>query len=224
MRKLCLDGMKVLKVQLQDNGQIPREQADEWRAAGMKVWGAVGHVDGRNPLELASWLRAERVRLALAGLDCNFEEDVRRLDADSGGQWSVQFATEARRLMPTLPLHLDTYYGSAAASPGINLGPYKAKGFRLTLQSYWGDGVWDDPPTRMVQWTGNASPPWPRAYVKPLHRVVANSAGKMPDWQVVFADHVASGLKGVGWYYIDGADFDLLRWLTREAVRRGCAY
>ena len=149
---------------------------------------------------------------------------MRRLDADSGGQWSVQFATEARRLMPTLPLHLDTYYGSAAASPGINLGPYKQQGFRLTLQSYWGDGVWDDPPTRMVQWTATAAPPWPRAYVKPLHRVVPNSASKLPDWKVVFADHRASGCKGVGWYYIDGADYDLLRYLTREAIRTGCAY
>ena len=41
MAKLRSDGMRVLKVQLQDNGPIPRDQADEWRAAGM-VWSAVG--------------------------------------------------------------------------------------------------------------------------------------------------------------------------------------
>ena len=175
MAKLRSDGMRVLKVQLQDNGPIPREQCDEWRAAGMKVWGAVGHVDGRDPRELAAWLRAERVRLALSGLDCNFEEDVRAMDGNSGGQWSSDFAFEARRLMPTLPLHIDTYYGSAAASPGINLGPYQKNGFRLTLQSYWGDGVYDDPPPRMVRVDSRCFASWPKALVKPLHRVVANS-------------------------------------------------
>jgi hypothetical protein len=123
-------------------------------------------------------------------------------------------------------MHVDTYYGSAAATPGINLAPYLfPNGFRLTLQSYWGvDGLWDDPCTRMVQWTSGASPAWPKAKVKPLHRVSPNSAGQLPDWEVVFSDQKASGLKGFGMYYIDGADFDLLRWLTREAIRRGCAY
>lgn len=223
--KLRADGMRVLRVQLQDNGPIPVEQAKEWRDAGVKVWGAVGHVDGRDAKELAGWLKSERVRLSLTGLDCNFEEDVRAMDAASGGQWSKAFAAEARRLMPTLPMHLDTYYGPAAASPGINLGAYtKDNGFRLTLQSYWGDGVYDDPCTRMVQWTSGASPYIPKAIVKPLHRVVPNSQGQMPDWDVVFSDWQASVLKGGGFYYIDGADFELLRWLTREALRRGCAY
>ena len=69
MAKLRSDGMRVLKVQLQDNGPIPRDQADEWRAAGMKC-GRGGHVDGDDPTELARWLKGERNRLALAGLDC----------------------------------------------------------------------------------------------------------------------------------------------------------
>ena len=88
--------------------------------------------------------------------------------------------------------------------------------------------MWNDPPTRMVEWTSGASPPWSKAMVKPLHRVVrpdsGPDAGKLPDWDVVFADQRAAGLLGVGYYRIDGADFDLLRWLTREAIRRGCAY
>lgn len=223
--KLRADGMRVLRVQLEDNGPIPVEQAQEWRDAGMHVWGAVGHVHGREPLRLAAWLKSERVRLSLTGLDCNFEEDVRAMDGASGGQWSTTFAAEARRLMPTLPLHLDTYYGSAAATPGINLGAYKAKGFRFTIQSYWGaEGIWDDPPTRMVNWLGGASPTIPKAIVKPLHRVSPNTAGELPHWETVFADWKASGLLGGGWYYIDGADFDLLRWLTREAIRRGVAF
>jgi hypothetical protein len=220
--------MRVIKVQLQDNGPIPVEQAKEWRDAGFQVWGAVGHVDGWDASELARWLKSERVRLSLTGIDCNFEEDVRAMDAASGGLWSSQFASGARYLMPTLPMHLDTYYGSAAASPGIDLGAYKSNGFRLCLQSYWGEGIWDDPPTRMVQWTSGASPPWPKAYVKPLHRVVAPGsgqyAGQLPDWEKVLINSMIAGTKGIGFYYIDGADFDLLRWLTREAIRRGCAY
>lgn len=228
MAKLRQDGMRVLKVQLQDDGPIPQEQAQEWRDAGLKVWGAVGHVDGRDPGELAYWLKAERVRLSLTGLDCNFEEDVRALDAASGGVWSKDFADRARILMPYLPMHIDTYYGSAAASPGINLAPYKANGFRLTLQSYWGEGIWDDPPTNMVKWTSGASPPWPKAVVKPLHRVVAPGsgpyAGQLPDWNIVFGNQKVAGLLGVGFYHIDGADFELVRWLTREALKRGVAY
>ena len=228
IRKLYTDGMRVLRVQLQDNGPIPREQADEWRAAGMKVWGAVGHVDGRDPKELAAWLKAERVRLALTGMDCNFEEDVRRMDAESGGQWSITFASEARRLMPTLPMQIDTYFGPAAAMPGINLGAYKANGFRPLIQSYWGNGIWDDPPTHMVEWLGAASPSWPPALIKPVHRVVppdtGEHAGQLPNWSVVFNDWRESGLKGGSYYYIDGADFELLRWLTRETIKRGCAY
>lgn len=150
------------------------------------------------------------------------------MDAESGGQWSAIFAAEARRLMPTLPLQLDTYYGSAAATPGINLGAYKWQGFRLCIQSYWGDGIWDDPPTHMVEWTKGANPPWPKSVIKPMHRVVAPSkgeyAGQLPDWDVVFMDCKAAGTLGVGFYYIDGADFELVRWLTREAIRRGIAY
>lgn len=231
IRKLYDAGMEQLRVQLQDDGPIPVEQVKEWREDGkVKVWGAVGHVNEweSNPKGLAAWLKSERVRLSLTGLDCNFEEDVRGFDERSDGKWSAIFAPEMRRLCPTLPLHLDTYYGPAAAKNGINLGAYLAAGFKYTLQSYWGNGIWDDPPTRMVAWTSGANPRIPKAIVKPLHRVVAPDvgqfAGQLPNWEVVFSDWELSGLKGGGFYYIDGADFDLLLWLFKECIRRGVAY
>jgi hypothetical protein len=223
--KLSADGMRVLKVQLQDNGPIPVEQAQEWRGAGMKVWGMVGHVDGREPLELAAWLKAERVRLSLTGLDFNFEEDVRAMDAATNGQWSVEFTREARRLMPTLPMHLDTYYGPAAATPGINLGAYKAIGCRFSIQTFWGpEGLWDDPPTNMVKWCAGASPVIPRAIVKPILRTAPNNSGKLPDYDVAIADWKASGCRGGALYPIESYDFDKLRALIRKLIAAGVAY
>src|SRR3990167_8383228 len=63
-------GARVIRVQLQDNGPVPRWLVEGWKARGWRVWGAVGHVDGRDPIGLASWLRSEKVRLGLQGLDC----------------------------------------------------------------------------------------------------------------------------------------------------------
>ena len=166
MAKLRSDGMRVLKVQLQDNGPIPRDQADEWRAAGMKVWGAVGHVDGDDPTELARWLKGERNRLALAGLDCNFESDVLNHDAASGGQWSVKFANEGpptHAYSADAPEHLLWDSGGLA---GDQLGRVRADVQRLSADpaKLTGNTVWNDPPTRMVEWTSGASPPWPRRW------------------------------------------------------------
>lgn len=228
--KLAQAGMKVLRVQCQDDGPIPVDQVREWRAAGVQVWLAIGHVDGRDPVELAQWMKNEQLRFlaegtSINGWDCNFEEDVRAMDAATNGQWSVKFCAEFRRLMPTMPAHLDTYYGSAAASPGINLSAYLAKGFRYTIQTYWGqEGLWNDPCTRIVGWTAGATPSIPKSIVKPLHRISPNTAGQLPNWQEVFKDWQWSGLKGGGWYYIDGGDFDLLGWLVKESIKLRVCY
>jgi hypothetical protein len=231
IRKLKNAGMKTLKVQLQDDGDIPRDQVDEWRIdGGVQVWGmywpqgqplnAGGTWD---PSEAATWLRSERVRLALKGLDCNHEDPVRRLDLDTGGEWSDIFASRLRALCPSLPLHLDSYFGAAAG--GINLGAYKVRGFRFCWQSFWGsEGIWDDPPTRMVQWGEGAQPRIPKSVIKPIFRVAKNNQGQLPDFErVVFPNWRLSGCLGGAYYYIDGADFDWLLWLYKEAIRRGLA-
>jgi len=228
IHKLRLDGMKGIKVQLQDNGPIPVEQAQEWRDAGMAVWGMVGHVEGRDPPELAAWLKSERVRLSLTGLDLNFEEDVRAMDAASNGQWSVKFTTEARRLMPTLPMHLDTYFGPAAATLGINLGAYKAIGCRFSIQTFWGPpatNVWDDPPTNIVKWCAGANPTIPRAIVKPILQTAPRDDGALPDYDLAIADWKASGCIGGSLYPIESyPDFGQLRALVRKLIAAGVAY
>ncbi len=225
--KLRASGMRVLRVQLQDDGPIPRALCDEWRAAGMKVWGAVrpshAPLGGTiwDPIEAARWIRQERVRLALTGMDLNFEREVRDADNATGGQWSSTFWAEYRRLCPTLPTHLDTVYGDFAG--GIN--NVYTPGARFSVQTYWGpEGLWDDPPTNIVRWCAGAQPAIPKAIIKPIFRVSPNNAGQLPDWNVVFDDTVKAGTKGCCFYYIDGADFELLRRLTREAIVRGCAY
>lgn len=229
MRHLFEDGAKVVKLQLQDDGPVPLWYVQMLRSVGFKTWGMVGHVDGRDPLELAAWLKAERVRLSLTGLDLNFEEDVRAMDAASGGQWSVKFCTEARRLMPTLPMHLDTYHGPAAASPGINLGAYKnIAGCRFSIQTFWGPpatNVWDDPPTNIVKWCAAANPTIPRAIVKPILQMAPRDDGTLPDYDVAIADWKASGCKGGSLYPIESyPDFEGLRALVRKIIAAGCAY
>lgn len=225
--KLRSDGMRVLKVQLQDNGPIPVEQAKEWRDAGMKVWGMVGHVNNweRDPEGLAAWLKAERVRLALAGLDCNFEDEVNGFDLRSNGQWSVRFAKEARRLMSALPLHLDSYWGPMGG--GINLGAYKASGFRFSVQTFWGQPpvIWADAPTNIVRKGLGAQPVIPKALIKPIFLLVPGKDGEMLDLDMAFADAKIAGTKGCGFYYIDGAaSLDVVRDWTRRAIAAGVAY
>lgn len=235
--KLRQDGMRVLRVQCQDDGLIPVALIDEWISAGMQVWLAVrpsgaplGPTPVWSPQQTAQFIRDELDRtrrgdgtLRYRGADLNFEKDVR--DADNStipkGRWSAEFKAEYRRLMPTLPTHLDTVFGDFAG--GIN--NVYTPGIRMSVQTYWGpEGIWDDPPTNIVKWCAGAMPKIPKEIIKPIFRVVANNSGQLPDWGVVFNDWRASGCKGGAWYYIDGADFDLLRWLTREAVRRGVAY
>jgi len=234
MAKLRTDGMRVLRVQLQDDGPLDPENVKLWRALGFKVWGAVRpsnqplHNGTWTPHEAAEFFRDEKLRMIragtnLAGADWNFEREVR--DADNAttphGQWSAQFVPYFRSFCPTLPAHLDSVYGDFAG--GIN--NVYTPGIRFSVQTYWGaEGLWDDPPTNIVKWCAGAQPVIPKAVVKLLVRVVPNSAGQLPDWEAVFSDWKASGLLGGSWYYIDGADFDLVRWLTREAIRRGCAY
>jgi hypothetical protein len=218
-------GMRVLKVQLQDDGEIPTDQAKEWRDAGMKVWGMVGHVDGRDPIELAQWLKGERSRLFLAGLDCNYESDVLRMDTETHGQWSAIHAAECRRLMPTLPLHLDSYWGPMGA--GINLGAYKANGFRFSVQTAWGQPpvLWADPPTNIVKKGLGAQPVIPKAIIKPIFFIVPGEGGANLDMNMAYADAKAAGTLGCGLYYIDGAQSidEVIDW-TKRAIQAGVAY
>lgn len=218
-------GMYGLRVQLQDDGAFPRELADTWRAAGFRVDGMVGHVGAwsNNPEGLARWLRVERVRLALAGIDCNFEDEVLAFDQASGGRWSERFANELRRLCPTLPLYLDSYWGPMGG--GINLGAYKARGFRFNVQTFWGDGVWDDPPSNIVAKGAGADPVIPKAIIKPIFRVGRNNQGQYVAVEKAIADTQAAGTKGCCFYPIDAeGDWHTLNLLPRAAIRAGIAY
>jgi hypothetical protein len=223
-------GMYGLRVQVQDDGQIPRALVDGWRSVGFKVDGMIGHVHEWevNPEGLAAWMKAERNRLALSGWDCNFEDEVNGFDARSNGQWSVRFANELRRLHPTLPLYLDSYWGPMGDK--INLGAYKARGFRFNVQTFWTekddvDGLWNDPTTNIVRKGSGAQPVIPRAVLKPIFRVASNNAGQLPDWDVVFTDTKIAGTKGCSFYYLDGApSLDYVCDLTRRAISSGAAY
>jgi hypothetical protein len=226
--KLRQDGMRVLKVQLQDSGPIPIDQAKEWRDAGMKVWGMVGHVNDweDDPEGLAAWLKAERNRLSLTGMDYNFEDEVNGFDARSEGKWSVRFCTKARFLMPTLPMHLDSYWGPMGDK--INLGAYKAIGCRFSVQTFNGPpatNVWDDPPTNIVRKGAGAQPVIGKSIIKPLLQTAPRDDGTLPNYNVAIADWKASGCKGGGLYPIESyPDFDKLRVLIREMIAQGVAY
>jgi hypothetical protein len=225
-------------VQLQDDTadtgeELTPEQTKEWRDAGPKVWGMCWPQGPPlapkgvtwDPFAAAEWIASERRRLSLTGMDLNFEGPVLQADIDTGGEWSQALCANLRLRCPTLPIHFDSYKGSAAAMPGIPLDAYSSIGCRFAIQTFWGaEGLWDDPPTQIVKWMAGASPPIHKRFVKPVIRVTPNNEGKLPIWEEVFANWFQSGCKGGGFYYIDGADFDLLRQLIRLSISRGCAY
>lgn len=221
-----------LIVQVQDDGKIPRDLADGWRGVGLRVDGMVGHVHDweQNPEGLAVWMKAERNRLALAGWDCNFEDEVNGFDERSKGQWSVRFANELRRLHPTLPLYLDSYWGPMGDK--INLGAYKARGFRFRVQTFWTEhpsgtpnGVWDDPPTSIVVKGAGAQPVIPKALIKPTYRVGKNNAGQFVDVQAAIADTKQADTKGCAFFPADAeGDFHTLVLMAKAALAGGIAY
>lgn len=217
--KLRQAGMRVLKVHLSDDGPIPREQVVEWNAAGMKVWGMTWLTANSSPQAL----KDERNRLSLTGLDLNGEDPVLALDQQTGGLWSVGFATKLRHLCPTLPLHFDSYWGPMGG--GINLGAWRMAGCRFSVQTFWGgEGIWDDPTTNIVHKGLGAQPILPKSILKPCIRVAKNNSGQLPDWDVVFTNTKVAGTKGVGLYYIDAMPLDEVCELTRRAIRSGVAY
>ena len=237
LKALRSDGMRVLKVQMQDDGPLPGPLVRMWRGLGFKVWGMVWPqgppLSGSSTWgarETAEWFRAEKDRLVreganLDGADFNFEQPVMQKDLESNGAWSMAFSNRFRELCPTLPAALDTYYGSAAG--GVNLGAYvvPGKNFRLNVQTFWGpDGIYDDPAWRVVGWTSNAEPPIPKAQVKLITRVSPNNQGQLPDFAQVIDDMVRQGLKGLQLYYIDGGNVDQMRGIVRAAIQRGAAY
>jgi hypothetical protein len=229
LRSLREAGARVIRVHLQDDGPVPRELVDGYKAAGWKVWGAMrpshAPLGGSvwEPFPAAEWAAAEKRRLALDGLDMNFEDEVRRADNDSSGTWSEAFATRFRQLCPTLSCGLDTYYGSAGG--GLNLGAYVTRAFRMNVQTYWGsEGIWDDPTTRIVEWCKGAQPSIPKANVKPVFRVTANNSGQSLDQDRAIADSVRAGTKGAIFYYLDGAELSYLREFIRKAIADGISY
>lgn len=227
IRELRRAGMRALRVQLQDDGEIPRDLVDFWTGCGFKVWGAVRpsnaplHNGTWTPEETAAFIKRERVRLGLHGVDLNFEREVRDADASSGGNWSARFVPEFRRLCPTLPAALDTVYGDFAG--GIN--NVYTPGIRFNVQTYWGaEGIWDDPPTNIVKWIAGAQPVIPKANTKPLYRTVRNNAGEVVNRATAIADQHAAGLIGASLYYIDGTPLDELVAWTKALIDARCAY
>jgi hypothetical protein len=225
------DGARTVKIQLQDDGPLDPEVVKDLRARGYKVDGMVWpQTEGTTwgPRETAEFFKAEKDRMVrhgtnLDGADFNFEDPVRWKDIDTSGAWSESFAKRFRELCPTLPAHLDTYYGSAAG--GMNLGAYTSRNFRMAIQSFWGpDGLYEDPIWRMVAWCKNAQPSIPKAQVKPVIRVSPNNSGQLPPYAEVIQDAVNQGTKGIQFYYVDGADVDRLRDLIRTSISRGVAY
>lgn len=229
LRSLKDAGARVIRVHLQDDGVLPRDLVDAWKAAGWKVWGAFR--PSHQPLggvlwdatQAAEWAASEKRRLGLHGLDANFEDEVRGGDLNSGGGWSEAFARRFRELCPTLPSALDTYYGSAAG--GMNLGAYVSRAFRMNVQTYWGaEGIYDDPVPRIVEWCKNAQPSIPKANVKPLFRVTRNNSGEQLLQSVAIGDSVRAGTKGAILYYLDGGDIEYMRHFVLNLIAAGASY
>lgn len=227
LKLLREDGARVLRVQLQDDGPIPRERVDLWKSLGLRVWGAIR--PSYDPLGPGTWTprqtaefaRDEKRRLALDGMDFNFERDVMLADIETGGAWSAEFVSLFRSFCPTLPACLDTVFGDFAG--GIN--NVYTPGMRMNVQTYWGpEGTWDDPPTNIVKWCAGAQPVIAKANIKPVVRVSPNTAGELVSRATVIADCKAAGTKGIVFYYVDGAPLEHLRAFIRESIASGIAY
>jgi hypothetical protein len=232
LRELYTAGARVLRVHLQDNGQIPRGLVDGWRAQGWKVWGMNrpsgdplgGRVWGAE--ETANWCLSERNRLGLQGMDFNFEEEVRAADVESNGSWSRSFTRRWRSIQWSgLPSHLDTYFGSFAGGMENAYTPRPAN-FRMSVQTFWGQPpvIWADPPTRIVSWIKGAQPRIPPSVVKPIYLCVRKDNGEIIDPQMAIEDQRLSGLKGLVLYYIDGGDVDWMCDFIRKALAAGVCY
>jgi len=223
-------GARVIRVHLQDDGPVPRELVDGWKARGWKVWGCIrpsgsplepsGNI--WTPHETAAFARSEKVRLALQGMDFNFEREVRDADTESGGMWSREFVPYFRSLCPTLSCVLDTNFGDFAG--GIN-NVYTTANFRFNVQTFWGvDGIWDDPTTNIVKWCAGAQPVIPKAIIKPIFRIVDNNQGEILDPEVAISNTVLAGTKGAVLYHLDGGELDYTLNFVRRLIASGAAY
>lgn len=219
--------MSWLRIQLQDNGQVPRWLVDMYRHLGFRVGGMIRPsfqpIGGPlwTPPQTAEFIAEEKRRLTLELTDENFEREVR--DADSRGEnWSAEYVSLAKELNPGLQRALDTNFGDFAG--GIE-NHYTPNGWRFNVQTFWGaNGIWDDPPTNIVRWCAGAQPRIPRNIIKPIFRVAPNDQGERCDIDTALDDTVKAGTKGIVLYYLEGADVDYLTHFTREAIRRGVAY
>lgn len=229
-------GARVICVQLQDDGSLPREKVREWKGLvegsplfgkHFSVWGVVRpsgeplYAPGSpwTPETVATWAAAEKARLGLNGLRFNLEDEVELQDMTSGGLWSSDFVEDWRKLCPRCPSILDTYKGAA----GMNLDAYRAAGFRLAIQTYDATGLWTDPVRDLVRWTGERG--WPRSYVRPVFQVAPFAGERLPSERAILSAR-AAGTKGISLYYVDGA-FDVLsEYLVpfcKEAISAGIA-
>lgn len=225
--QLRADGARAVRIQLQDNGSVWPGLVAGLKERGWKVWGAMrpsyAPLGGMiwEPVAAAEWAASEKRRLKLDGLDFNFEREVRDADKASGGAWSRAFVGRFRALCPTLPCALDTVYGDFAGGIENVYTP----GIRFNVQTYWGEeGIWDDPPTNILRWCAGAQPRIRKAIVKPVVRVAPNNAGELPDPKAVIFDCQRAGMRGVVFYYVDGAPLPYLRAFIRDAIARGVAY
>lgn len=218
-------GARVIRAHLVDDGPLDMAVVRMWRELGYKVWGMVWGADQwkDKPEAFAEWCASEKRRLVLEGMDFNLEDNVKDWDVMTNGQWSERFASKWRDLCPLLPCCLDTYWGPAGA--GMNLGAYHARGFRMNVQTFWGpEGLYDDPVTTIVLKAAGAQPVIPKANVKPIVRVTSNNSGERAPFARIFDDAKIAGTKGVGLYYVDGADPKLTEQLVKVAIAGGVAY
>jgi len=226
LRQLRADGAGVIRIQLQDDGEVPLWLVDLYKYFGYKVWGAIrpsGDPLGGSlwsPWAAAGFGDSERRRLGLNGIDWNFEREVRLADAESGGAWSRQFKPAFRARQPRVACALDTVFGDFAGGIENVYTP----GFRMNVQTYWGgEGIYDDPVPKIVEWCAGAQPKISKAVVKPVFRVTRNNNGELLDRSLAISDSKKAGTIGNVLYYIDGAEFDYLRAFVRESIAEGVA-
>ena len=210
LAKLYAAGARVIAVQLQDDGPLPRAKAAAWKALGFKLHGVVHPYaeDGKlwTPQATVDFAVQERSRLSLNGLRFNFEDEVEAAD-QGAGQWSADFCSIYRRRVPWVPSALDTYKGAA----GMNLTAYRVAGFRLLVQTYDATGLWTDPVESVVAWTTARG--WPKGHVRPTFGVFKFDGVRLEP-SVAIASAKAAGTLGASLYYVDGAFDELETYLV----------
>lgn len=174
LAELYAAGAGVYSVQLQDAGSIPRGKVGGWKAMGYRVFGAIRpsgaplHEPGRlwSPVETADWFASEKRRLALNGLQANFEDEVQQADL-AGTGWSETFTARFRALCPTLPAQLVTY-----PVEGLDHAPYIARGFRVSVETFSPTNLWEWSPAWIMDWCQRIG--WAKGRIKvcvPVHMI-----------------------------------------------------